>query len=157
MAESSAPATAESLKIAILVARFNQIVTERLQDGAQKAFQQAGESPSQLDVIHTPGAFELPQLAAQLARSGKHHALVALGAVIQGETTHFEYLSSSTIQGLMQISLQYHLPIGLGVLTVKSLAQALERTQADNSNKGHEAMRSALEMSQLLRSLKSPD
>ncbi len=149
MVDLVASATASGLRIAIVVSCFNKEATEKLLEGARAAFLHHGGDVAQLDVVYTPGAFELPQAAAKLAALGKWDALVALGVVIRGETSHFEYISSSAIKGLSQVAHTHKIPVGLGVLTVDSLSQALERAGGAAGNKGADAMTSALKMAQL--------
>ena len=105
--------------------------------------------------MRVPGAFEMPLAAQKLAASGHFHALVALAAVVRGETPHFEYVSSSAAQGLSRVSLDTGVPIGFGVLTTDTMEQAIDRAGAKSGNKGAEAMRTAIEMANLLKTLES--
>ncbi|MEE8435854.1 MAG: 6,7-dimethyl-8-ribityllumazine synthase, partial [bacterium] len=141
------------LKIAVLAARFNQFVTERLLQGALELYTQHGGDPADTRVVMVPGAFEMPLIAQKLAASGSFDALVALAAVVRGETPHFEYVSSAAAQGLSRVSLDTGVPVGFGVLTTDTMEQAIDRAGAKGGNKGAEAMRTAIEMANLLKTL----
>lgn len=153
MANKEGHLNANGLKIAILAARFNQFVTERLLEGALDAFQRHGGDPDRVDLIRVPGAFEMPLVAKRLAEGGGYDALVALAAVIRGETPHHEYVSTSATTGLAQVARDHGLPVGFGVLTTESVEQAIDRAGAKAGNKGAEAMLSAIEMANLLKEL----
>jgi len=140
------------LRIAIVVARFNEDVTRRLLKGAQEALQRHGVAESEVDVFWVPGSLELPVTALALAEKGGHDAIVALGAVIRGETFHFEVVAMQSAQGLMQVQLDTGVPIALGVLTTEDRDQALARS-GPKSNKGGEAAEAAIEMANLLREI----
>lgn len=148
--------TAGDARFGLLVSRFNALVGDRLLDGAVDTLRRHGAAPERLRVVRVPGAFELPVVAQTLAESGQYEGLVALGAVIRGETPHFDLVASACVQGLAQVSLKTGLPVALGVLTVDSLAQALERAGGKAGNKGSEAALSVLEMVDLLRRLRHP-
>ena len=138
------------LSIAIVVARFNEDVTKRLLRGAEGALKEHGvEDP---DVFWVPGSLELPVTALALAEKGAHDAIIALGAVIRGETFHFEVVAMQSAQGLMQVQLDTGVPIAFGVLTTEDKDQALARSGPKN-NKGAEAAEAALEMANLLREI----
>lgn len=138
------------LNIAIVVARFNEDVTKRLLRGAQEALQQHGvEDP---DVFWVPGSLELPVTALALAEKGEHDAIVCLGAVIRGETFHFEVVATQAASGLMQVQLDTGVPIAFGVLTTDDKDQALARSGPKN-NKGGDAAEAAIEMANLLREI----
>lgn len=138
------------LRVAIVVARFNENVTRRLLKGAQDALSKHGvEEP---DVYWVPGSLELPVTALALAEKGEHDAIVALGAVIRGETFHFEVVAMQSAQGLMQVQLDTGVPIAFGVLTTEDEDQALARSGMKN-NKGAEAAEAAIEMANLLREI----
>ncbi len=138
------------LKIAIVVARFNEDVTRRLLRGAQEAMNKHGVGDS--DVYWVPGSLELPVTALALAEKGGHDAIVCLGAVIRGETFHFEVVAMQTASGLMQVQLDTGVPIAFGVLTTDDKDQALARSGPKN-NKGTEAAEAAIEMANLLREI----
>ena len=138
------------LNIAIVVARFNEHVTTRLLKGAQDALQRHGvEDP---DVYWVPGSLELPVTALALAEKGGHDAIVCLGAVIRGETFHFEVVATQAAMGLMQVQLDTGVPVTFGVLTTDDEDQALARS-GPKSNKGAEAAEAAIEMANLLREI----
>ena len=141
-----------NLRIAIVVARFNEDVTRRLLKGAQEALEKHGVSESGIDVFWVPGSLELPVTALALAEKGGHDAIVALGAVIRGETFHFEVVAMQSAQGLMQVQLDTGVPIAFGVITTEDRDQALARSGPKN-NKGADAAESAIEMANLLREI----
>ena len=135
-------ADARGLKFAVVVARFNSGITEKLLEGAQEALTKAGASG--IEVFHVPGAFELPLAAQKLAKS--HDAVIALGAVIRGETPHFDYVCDAAARGLLQVSLETGTPVAFGVLTTDTLAQAEARAGGEHGNKGYDAAMTAIEM-----------
>ena len=139
---------------AIIVSRFNDLVTRRLLDGALESFRRHGAKDEQLTVVWAPGAFELPQLAQHLASSKKFAAIVALGAVIQGETTHHDYINHQVAAGLMHTAQETGIPVLFGVLTCENLDQALNRAGGKAGNKGTEAALAAIEMVNTLKLLK---
>ena len=144
---------ATGLKVAIVVARFNQFITDRLLDGAVDAFTRHGGNAADLEVVRVPGAFELPLVARRLAEGGRYDGVVALGAVIRGDTPHFEYVSSAAAGGLAAVMNETGVPIGFGLLTTNTLEQAIDRAGAKAGNKGSEAMLTAVEMINLLKTL----
>jgi len=131
-------------RVAILVSRYNELITTRLLDGALACCAEAGVPREEVDVVWLPGSFELPAAAAAAAASGRYSCLVALGAVIRGETPHFEYVAGAAANGLADVSVRCALPVGFGVLTVDTLQQAMERAGGAAGNKGHEAAAAAL-------------
>jgi 6,7-dimethyl-8-ribityllumazine synthase len=153
MAAQKPKLDASKLRVACLVSRFNDFVTEKLLEGARAAFAAHGGDEARLDVAQVPGAFELPVAAMQLAKSGRYDAIVALGAVIRGETPHFEYVSAAASDGLSRVALETGLPVGFGLLTTDDTEQAEARAGGEAGNKGAEAMLSAIEMANLLKSL----
>jgi 6,7-dimethyl-8-ribityllumazine synthase len=142
------PDTASRLRssgrVAILVSRYNELITTKLLDGALACLDEAGVPRQAVDVVWLPGAFELPAAAAAAAESGRYACLVALGAVVRGETPHFEYVAGAAAHGLAEVSTRYALPVGFGVLTVDTLQQAMDRAGGTAGNKGHEAATAAL-------------
>lgn len=144
---------ASGLKMVVLVARFNQFVTDRLLQGALELYTQHGGDPADTQVVIVPGAYEMPLAAQRVAASGRYDAIVALAAVVRGETPHFEYVSGAAAQGLSRVSLDSGVPIGFGVLTTDTMEQAIDRAGAKAGNKGAEAMRTAIEMANLLKIL----
>ncbi|HLQ46058.1 MAG TPA: 6,7-dimethyl-8-ribityllumazine synthase [Planctomycetaceae bacterium] len=145
----------ESDHFAIIVSRFNDLVTRRLLDGALETFRRHGAKDEQLTVVWAPGSFELPQLAQHLATSKKFAAIIALGAVIQGETTHHDYINQQVAAGLMRTAQETGIPVMFGVLTCENLDQALNRAGGKAGNKGTEAALAAIEMVNTLKLLKS--
>jgi 6,7-dimethyl-8-ribityllumazine synthase len=145
--------SARGRRIAIVAARFNDLIVSSLLKGATRAWSERGGAPADLAIVRVPGAFELPLTARKLARSGRFDAVVALGCVIRGETPHFEYVAGECARGLQLASLETGVPVAFGVLTVETLEQALARAGTDAGNKGGEAMESALEMAGVLARL----
>jgi 6,7-dimethyl-8-ribityllumazine synthase len=146
---------AEGLRVGIVAARFNQPITRRLVDGCEMRLRELGCET--IDLMWVPGAFEIPLAAQTAARTGNYDALVALGAVVRGETPHFEYVCRAVTDGVRQVALETALPIAFGVLTVDSVEQALERAAKPGepgSNKGAEAAEVAVEMARLLAPLR---
>ncbi|MBL8250445.1 MAG: 6,7-dimethyl-8-ribityllumazine synthase [Candidatus Competibacter sp.] len=141
-------------RFALVAARFNSFIVQSLVNGAADALRRHGVPETQIDLIWTPGAFELPLAAQRLAASERYDGLIALGAVIRGGTPHFEYVAGECTKGLASVSLRYDIPIGFGVLTVDTIDQAVERAGTKAGNKGAEAALSVLEMVNLLRRLK---
>ena len=144
---------AGGLRIAIVVSRFNNFVTEKLLEGALDGFTNHGGNEADLTVVRVPGAFEIPIVADRLAASGKFDALVCLGAVIRGDTPHFDYVCDAVTSGLTHVLQAHKLPIGFGVLTTDNLQQAMDRAGSKDANKGYEALLVAVEMANLLRQL----
>lgn len=142
-------------RVAIVVSRFNDLVTERLLAGAQETLRRHGLAADRVTVVHVPGSFELPLAAHRLAHSGKFTMVICLGAVIQGETTHHEYINHQVAAGVLQASISSGIPVTFGVLTCQSMDQALDRAGGKAGNKGHEATLAAIEMANLLRSMKA--
>ncbi|MBX3440822.1 MAG: 6,7-dimethyl-8-ribityllumazine synthase [Planctomyces sp.] len=140
-------------RFAIAVSRFNDLVTTRLLEGAVSTFRRHGAEESQLTVAWAPGAFELPLIAERLASTGRFSAILALGAVIQGETSHHEAINMAMSQGLMQTGLKHGLPVLFGVLTCHSMEQAIDRAGGKAGNKGMEAALAAIETVNLLKQI----
>lgn len=138
---------------AVVVSRFNELITYRLLQGALDTLRSHGMSEAQITVVHVPGAFELPLIAQRLAHSGKFAAVICLGAVIQGETTHHEYINHQVAAGIMQAGQSSGVPVTFGVLTCPNVALALERAGGTGGNKGVEATLAALELVAVLRQL----
>jgi len=146
-------AQAEGASVALACAKFNGGITERLIDGALRAFDKHGLPAQSVEVAWVPGAFELPVAALRLAASGRVRAVVALGAVIRGDTAHFEYVAGPCAQGLQRVALDSGIPVVFGVLTTEDVDQALARSGAGDDNKGYEAAVTALEMADLVAGL----
>ncbi|MEP7116765.1 MAG: 6,7-dimethyl-8-ribityllumazine synthase [Acidobacteriota bacterium] len=141
------------LRIAIVVARFNDFVTARLLAGAQEALAAAGIADHDIDVVWVPGAFEIAAAAQRVATERGVSAVVCLGCVIRGGTPHFEYICAAAAQGITQAASNTGVPMAFGVLTTDSVEQAVERAAAGPSNKGYEAAQAALEMATVFRAL----
>jgi 6,7-dimethyl-8-ribityllumazine synthase len=137
----------------VVVSRFNQPVTSRLLDGALAAFGRGGVDDRDLEVVWAPGAFEIPLVAQRLARSEQFDAVVCLGAVIRGETAHFDYVAGECTRGVQEVALETGVPCLFGVLTTDTLEQALDRAGGAHGNKGWDAAMAAMEMAGLLESL----
>ena len=144
---------ARGMKFGIIVSRFNDFVTEKLLEGALKALRTHGGDDKDIDVVRVPGAFELPLLAERMAASRKYDALVCLGAVIRGDTPHFEYIAEGVLRGIGNVMLEHRIPISFGVLTTNNVEQALERAGTTKGNKGFEAALTAIEMASLNREI----
>jgi 6,7-dimethyl-8-ribityllumazine synthase len=140
-------------RFAVVVARFNHPVTSRLLDGAVAAFRRGGVDDRDVEVAWAPGAFEIPLVAHRLARSEQFDAVVCLGAVIRGETAHFDYVAGECARGIQQVALETGVPCLFGVLTTDTVAQALARAGGDHGNKGWDAAVAAMQMAGLLESL----
>ncbi|MGH9150722.1 MAG: 6,7-dimethyl-8-ribityllumazine synthase [Acidimicrobiales bacterium] len=143
----------EGLRVAIAASRFNQVVTDRLLAGALDGLARHGVDEGSVTVAWAPGAFELPLVAARLAASGDHDAVICLGAVIRGETTHYDLVAGQCAAGIQRAQLDSGIPVVLGVLTTEDLAQALDRAGGKAGNKGSDAAGAAIEMADLLRQL----
>jgi len=145
-----APAKA---RFALVVSRFNEFVTSKLLDGALDALRRHGVADANIEVVWSPGSFEIPLLARRLADSGRYAAVVCLGAVIRGGTEHHQYIAAEAAKGVAMASVASGVPCIFGVLTCDTLEQAVERAGAKSGNKGAEAARSAIEMANLMASL----
>ena len=146
---------ARDLKFAVVVARFNSFITERLLEGALDAFNRHGGDAATLDVVRVPGSWEMPVVAAELARQKRHDAIVCLGAVIRGDTPHFDYVAGNAASGLASVAVETGIPITFGVLTTNTVEQAVDRAGAKSGNKGFDAVVTAIEMTNLLRNLRT--
>jgi len=144
---------AAHLRFGIVVSRFNSVVTERLLQGALRGLQEHGAVDNQIDVVHVPGAFEIPLFAESLAASGRFDAVLCLGAIVRGETQHHDYLARTVFDVLQRLQLSRHVPVALGILTTENMEQALRRSGDDPGNKGYEAAMTAIETANLLREL----
>jgi 6,7-dimethyl-8-ribityllumazine synthase len=139
------------LKVAIVVARFNALVTEQLLAGALDTLRRHGVDDADLDVFRCPGTFELPALLRRVARAGRHDAVIALGAVIRGGTPHFEYVAAEATKGVGVVAMEADCAVTMGVLTCDTMEQALERAGVKAGNKGAEAAMAAIEQANVLR------
>ncbi|MBI4479598.1 MAG: 6,7-dimethyl-8-ribityllumazine synthase [Acidobacteria bacterium] len=148
--------TAAGLRFAIVVSRFNAFITERLLHGAVDALTRAGAKAADVDVVRVPGALEIPLAAQKLAETERYDAIVCLGAVIRGETPHFEYVCAESSRGVAKSSLRTGVPMSYGILTVENLEQAVDRAGLKSGNKGFEAAMSAVEMANLIGQIAKP-
>lgn len=151
--EHRARPAAEHGRVAIVVSRFNEVVTSRLLRGALRALSEAGVADERIEVVYVPGAFEIPLFAELLASRGTFTALICLGAIVRGETPHHHYLARAVFDALQHIQVSRHMAMGVGILTTDDLAQALARSGDDPGNKGYEAACVALECASLHRKL----
>ena len=143
----------EGLKFGVVVSRFNEFVTRKLLDGAQDALIRHGVSEGDIDIAWVPGSFEIPLTVKKLAQMNKYDAVICLGAVIRGETPHYEYIATEVTKGIAKIGLDTGLPITYGIITADSLEQAIERAGTKAGNKGFDAAVDAIEMANLLKSI----
>jgi len=144
---------AKDLRFGLVVSKFNEFVTDRLLAGALDTLRKAGADEAALDIAKVPGAFEIPLVARRLACSGRVQAVICLGAVIRGETPHFDYISNEVSRGIAQAAWESDVPVIFGVLTTDNVEQALARAGEAERNKGAEAARTAIEMANLLKHL----
>ena len=144
---------ATDLKIAIVVSRFNEFVSERLLEGALDSLARHGGNQEDVKVLRVPGAFELPLAAKKLAESGKFDAIVCLGAVIRGETSHYDYVCANASSGIASASLETGVPVSFGLLTTETLEQAIERSGSKAGNQGRYATECAIEMARLIKQI----
>lgn len=142
---------AQGLKIAIIVARFNSFITERLVEGALDTIRRHNGDIDSVEIYKVPGCFEIPMAADRVAMSKKFDAIVCLGALIRGATPHFDYISAECTKGIAQLALNYHMPISYGVITADTVEQAIDRAGTKAGNKGAEAALAAIEMADLFR------
>ena len=144
---------ATDLKIAFVVARFNEFVCERLLEGALDSVSRHGGSKDEVIVLRVPGAFELPLAAKKLAESGEFDAIVCLGTVIRGETSHYDYVCANASSGIASASLETGVPVSFGLLTTETLEQAIERSGSKAGNQGRYATECAIEMARLIKQI----
>lgn len=141
--------SAQGMRIAVVVSRYNCVVTDALLEGAVKALLEIGARDEEITVVHVPGAFELPLALQTLFENEDYDCAIALGAVVRGDTPHFDFVAQGCTNGLMRVMLDAGIPIGFGVLTVNDQAQAEARCRPDDTNKGREAALTAVEMAML--------
>ena len=144
---------ARDLRFAVIAARFNDFVVEPLIRGAVDALKRHGATDKQIEIVRVPGAFDIPIVARKLALSRRYEALIALGAVVRGQTPHFDYVAGECASGLARIALETGVPIAFGVLTTDTMEQAVDRAGGKAGNKGADAALAAVEMANLLRRL----
>ncbi len=143
----------KGLKLAIVVSRFNDFITNKLLDGAVDALLRHGVSEQNIDIIKVPGSFEIPIAAKKIAEKKSPDAIICLGAIIRGATPHFGYIASEVAKGIATVSLEAGIPVAFGVITADTIEQAVERAGTKSGNKGWEAAMVAIEMAQLLKKL----
>ena len=146
--------SAAGLRFAIVVSRFNSFITERLLNGAMDALARTGANPDSIDVIKVPGSWEIPLVAGEVARQHRYDAVICLSAVIRGETPHFDYVAGEAAKGIAHVAAETGVPVAFGVLTTNTLEQAIDRAGAKGGNKGFDAAMTAVEMANLLRTLR---
>ena len=142
-----------NVRIGIVVSRWNESITSRLLDGAVETFARRDVSDQAIDVAYVPGAWEIPVVAQRMANSGRYHAVICLGAVIRGETTHDQHINRAVTLSMADIAVRHDLPVLLGLLTCETLEQAIQRSGGNVGNKGAECADAALEMIGLLRNV----
>jgi len=147
--------TAAGVRVGVVVARFNELVTQQLLRGAEEAVVRHGGDAAAVDVAWVPGSFEIPVVAKKMAASGRYDAVICLGALIRGATSHYDVLASSVTGALQSIAVESGVPVINGVLTTESIEQALERAGSKAGNKGYDAAVTAIEMVSVLRQLKA--
>ena len=145
----------DGLKVGIVVSRFNEFITNKLLDGALDALRRHGVDDESIDIAWTPGAFEIPLVSKKMATSKKYDAIIALGAVIRGDTPHFDYVANEVSKGVAKISVDYDVPVIFGVLTTDTVEQAIMRAGTKSGNKGFEAAVTAIEMANLIKEIES--
>jgi 6,7-dimethyl-8-ribityllumazine synthase len=151
----SAAGAARGVSVAIVAARFNADIVDRMVNGASAVWQRQDGDPEKLLLVRSPGAFELPLLARKLASTGRYDAVIALGCVIRGDTAHFDFVAGEAARGIADASRDTGVPVIFGVLTTENVEQALERADPGRLNKGGEAMDAALEMIHALRGIEA--
>jgi 6,7-dimethyl-8-ribityllumazine synthase len=146
---------ASGLKFAIVVARFNSFITERLLSGALDALRRSGGQPDDVEVVRVPGSWEMPVVARALVETKRFDGIICLGCVVRGETAHFDYVAGEAAKGLGQVAAQTGTPVAFGVLTTNTVEQAIDRAGAKSGNKGFDAAMTAIEMANLMKKLKA--
>jgi 6,7-dimethyl-8-ribityllumazine synthase len=153
MATFEGTLTPPSGKIALVAARFNQFIVQKLVDGAREGLLSHGVKEDSIDLVWVPGSFEIPAVAKRLAESKKYAAVICLGAVIKGETDHYEYVAGNAAGGVAQVALSTGVPVIFGIITCQTVEQAMDRAGGKAGNKGFDAALAALEMANLLKQL----
>ena len=146
--------SASGLRFAIIVSRFNSFITERLLGGAMDALTRTGANADDIDLVRVPGSWEVPIVAGELARQKRYDGIICLAAVIRGETPHFDYVASEAAKGIAHVSTDTGVPVAFGVLTTNTLEQAVDRAGAKSGNKGFDAAMTAIEMANLMKTLR---
>lgn len=146
---------AQEIRVGIVVARFNEFITSKLLGGALDGLKRHDVPEENVDVAWVPGAFEIPLIAGKMAKSGKYDAVICLGAVIRGATSHYDYVCNEVSKGIAQVSLQNDIPVMFGVVTTDNIEQAIERAGSKAGNKGYECATGAIEMVNLIRAMEA--
>jgi len=146
---------AKGIRVGIVAARFNEFITSKLLDGALDCLRRHDVNEESIDVAWVPGAFEIPLIASKMAKSGKYDAVICLGAVIRGGTTHYDYVCSEVSKGIANVSLNSDVPVLFGVLTTENIEQAIERAGTKAGNKGYDCAAGAIEMANLIRKIQA--
>ncbi len=145
----------ENIKVGIVVARFNEFITSKLLGGALDGLKRHNVSENDIDVAWVPGAFEIPLIAKKMASSGKYDAVICLGAVIRGATSHYDYVCNEVSKGIASVSLNSNIPVMFGVVTTDNIEQAIERAGTKAGNKGYDCALGAIEMVNLIRNIEA--
>ena len=145
----------EGLKFGVVVSRFNEFISKRLLEGAQDALLRHGVRTEDIEVAWTPGSFEIPLIAKKMAESKKYNAIICLGAIIRGGTSHFEYIAAEVSRGVARVGLETGVPCVFGIITADTLEEAIERAGTKMGNKGFDAALSAIEMANLIKAMSS--
>ena len=146
--------SAAGLRFVIIVSRFNSFITDRLLAGALDALTRTGAAADLIEIVKVPGSWEIPLVAGEMARTHRYDAVICLSALIRGDTPHFDYIAAEAAKGIAHASLETGVPVSFGVLTTNTLEQAIDRAGAKGGNKGFDAAMSAIEMANLLRTLR---
>jgi len=147
-------AQCRGLRFVIIVSRFNSFITDRLLAGAMDALTRTGAAADLIEIVKVPGSWEIPLVAGEMARTHRYDAVICLSALIRGDTPHFDYIAAEAAKGIAHASLETGVPVSFGVLTTNTLEQAIDRAGAKGGNKGFDAAMSAIEMANLLRTLR---
>ena len=145
--------SAEGLRFAVIVSRFNDFISSKLVEGAMDALKRHGGNEEQVSLVKVPGSFEIPIVAKRLAETGEYDGIICLGAVIRGATPHFDYVAAEVSKGIATVALETKIPVTFGVLTTDSLEQAIERAGSKSGNKGWDAAMAAMEMANLFKKM----
>lgn len=153
MKEYNGNLTAKGLKFGVIVARFNSFITERLLEGSVDCIKRHGGDEDGIEIVRVPGAFEIPLVAQKMAKSKKYDAIICLGSVIRGATTHYDYVCNEAVKGISHVSLNLEIPVMFGILTTDTIEQAVERAGTKAGNKGFDSALGAIEMVNLLKDM----
>lgn len=145
----------QNIKVGIVCARFNEFIVSKLLSGCEDGLLRHGVKPDDISVAWVPGAFEIPLITSKMAKSGKYDAVIALGAVIRGSTSHYDYVCNEVSKGIASVALESDIPVMFGVLTTDTIEQAIERAGTKAGNKGSECAQGAIEMVNLIRALEA--